>query len=304
MKIGWYRIGMVLACAGPSLFAATTQYKFSEAGNYPGAYRSFPLAANGRHIVGYYESGNAVNGYIQEGSKFKDLFPPGNKGSYVGGINRRGAAVGGFCPNGCNPNTGQHGFLHDHGVYTQIDYPSGVMGSTTTAFGINDQGQIVGGYCLPPSNVCPTNVVFSPANHGFLDDHGVFTQLDYPGAQYTEANAINNAGSIVGNYFINNSAPHAYLYQNGVYINIDVPDANLTFVSAINNLGVAAGNYQDHNFYVHGFLYQNGTFTTVDVLKATVSNLNGLDDAGEIVGIWSNVYHEGNLKGVPTGSLP
>lgn len=304
MKIGWYGITVSLVCVGASVFAATTQYKFSEAGNYPGAFMTLPLAVEGRYIAGYYESGNVVSGYTQTGMNFRQINPPGALTSYVGAINRKGLLVGGGCSFYCNPYTGQYAFVFDHGAYSRISYPGGGTSPGTTAFGINDQGQIVGGFC-PGHQTCPSEGGgITPANHGFLDDHGVFTQLDYPGAQYTEANGINDAGAIAGVYLVTSTGIHSFLYQNGLYTNIDMPGENWTIVSAINNLGVAAGVYQDRNLYVHGFLYQNGTFTTIDVPGATVSGIGGLDDAGVIVGAWSNAHRQGNFKGIPTSSLP
>jgi probable HAF family extracellular repeat protein len=293
-------VGMLCA-AGFAAFAAT-QYKFSLAGNYPGAFQTTPLAVHGKYIVGYYQSGNHVNGYLQWGTIFQNVYPPGSKSSYISAMNRYQDVVGGSCPNGCNPNTGQHGFLYSQGVYTQIDYPSGEQGTTTTAFGINDKGQIVGGYCLPPQSSCP-GATIDPANHAFLDDNGVFTQLDYPKAQLTEANAINDGGTIVGTYTAKNYL-HSYFYQNGVYTNIDVPGQNWTFVSTINNHGVAAGFYQDKNLNVHGFLYEHGRFTTIDRPGATATSITGFDDAGVIVGIWANGSDEGNFKGVPVLPSP
>ena len=90
--------------------------------------------------------------------------------------------------------------------------PPPPMESTTLA-------EIVGGYCPPNSPNCP-NGVFLPPIHGYLDDHGAFTTLDYPGAEVTGASVINNAGTIVGTYDIDLTGPHAFLYQNGVYTNI------------------------------------------------------------------------------------
>jgi uncharacterized membrane protein len=297
MKSKWWIFTGVLVCLVASALAATTQYKFSLAGNYPGAFQTIPLAVHGRYIGGYYHSGNVVSGYLQKETTFEQINPPGALTSYISAINRSGMLVGGSCPVYCNQNTGQHGFLYSQGIYTQIDYPSGLPGTTTTAFGINNKGQIVGGYCIPPQSACPASEV-NPAEHGFLYDHGVFTQLDYPGAQLTEAVAINDAGTIAGTYVAKNFL-HSYLYQNGVYTNIDVPGQNYTFVSGINNHGVAAGSYQAKNSYVHGFFYENGVFTTIDRPGATVTSVNGFDDAGVIVGFWANGSHEGNFKGVP-----
>ena len=65
--------------------------------------------------------------------------------------------------------------------FTTIDVLNSV---TTNAFGINNQGQIVGGY----------------DGHGFLLSRGTFTTIDVPNSQGTGANRINDRGQIVGNY--------------------------------------------------------------------------------------------------------
>jgi probable HAF family extracellular repeat protein len=61
----------------------------------------------------------------------------------------------------------------------------------TQAYGINDEGQIVGNF----SN--------STGEHGFLDVGGSFTQIDVPGATSTDVFGINDAGQIVGRFFLN-----------------------------------------------------------------------------------------------------
>jgi probable HAF family extracellular repeat protein len=246
-------------------FASTIQYRFSPAGNFPGATYSIPLADNLRQIVGYYVAPGVSAGYIESlphvlkdgPPSFLALAPPGNAGSYALGINAHGVAVGGFCgPPFCNATAADHGFTYSNGIYTTIDFPQ--SGVTTAAYGINDLGEIVGGFCISPS-ACPVGA-FTRTGHGFLDNQGVFTQLDYPGSQDTQADAINNAGVITGAYDINESGPHGFLYQNGAFTNIDVPGGSFTYPTAINNNGVVAGYYQTPDFNVHGFLYRNGAF--------------------------------------------
>jgi probable HAF family extracellular repeat protein len=289
---------LLLVCAAAAALAATIHFRFSQAGNFPGATYTYPLAVGAKDIiVGYYEAPELWSGYIQRGSTFKAIAPPGSPSSYVSGINRHSVMVGGFCDNGCNAMTGMHGFTYDHGTFTTIDYPNLPMGSSTTAYGINNLGQIVGGYCLKAPN-CPPGA-FLPPTHGFLDDHGAFTTLDYPGAVATGAAAINDAGAIVGTYDIGLTGPHSFLYQNGFYINIDFPNANFTVATAINNDGLVAGYYTTTSGNEYGFEFQNGTFTTIEAKGATATVLNGLNDAGVIVGFWNNGVTQETFKGIP-----
>src|SRR5215831_8027713 len=86
-------------------------------------------------------------------------------------------------------------------TFTTLDDPLAAFG--TTAFGINDAGQIVGAY--------------TDANrhgHGFLYSGGTFTNLDDPlGTFGTFAFGINNAGQIVGYYIDASSNTHGFLYN-------------------------------------------------------------------------------------------
>jgi probable HAF family extracellular repeat protein len=172
---------------------------------------------------------------------------------------------------------------------------------STAVYGINDLGQIVGGFC-PTSTVCAGTFV-NPTAHAFLDDHGTFTQLDYPGmVDGTQANAINNAGQIVGTYGDLMGAPNSFVYQNGVYTNINYPSAVWTDATAINNHGVVAGSYQSYQhgqLFVHGFLYKNEKFETVDHPNTGDTGLQGLNDDRVIVGGWAPNGGFANFKGIP-----
>jgi uncharacterized membrane protein len=157
----------------------------------------------------------------------------------------------------------------------------------------------VGGYC-PGINSCPGGIN-QPSTHGFLDDNGVFTSLDYPGAQQTQALAIDNFGAIVGIYLINLTGPHAFLYQNGAYKNIDFPGA-ATWSGAVNNQGVVAGYYSGSTG-LHGFRFQNGVFTTIDVPGASTTSVTGISDSGEIVGVDASRGSTENFKGISVGAM-
>jgi probable HAF family extracellular repeat protein len=74
-------------------------------------------------------------------------------------------------------------------TYTTLNDPSATTG--TKAFGINDAGQIVGGYDAGSIGTV----------HGFLLSGGTYTTLDDPGTDQTQLSRINNAGEIAGFYF-------------------------------------------------------------------------------------------------------
>jgi probable HAF family extracellular repeat protein len=89
-------------------------------------------------------------------------------------------------------------------IYTTLDDPAAANG--TFANGINDAGQIVGGYSGSNND-----------NHGFLynPNGGTYTTIDDPLARNgTQAQGINDMGQIVGLYFNSNSIDPAasFLY--------------------------------------------------------------------------------------------
>jgi uncharacterized membrane protein len=75
-----------------------------------------------------------------------------------------------------------------------------VPGSTcTSASKINEQGQIVGGYCD------------GGTSHSFLWDGSTFTTITIPNSTNDQALGINNRGQIVGGYVDTQGIEHGYL---------------------------------------------------------------------------------------------
>jgi probable HAF family extracellular repeat protein len=75
---------------------------------------------------------------------------------------------------------------------------------TTVAHGINDDGQIVGGFQVEAGGLL--------VDHGFLRDAaGSFTVIDVPGALSTEVFGINDSGQIVGSFSDASFNRHGFL---------------------------------------------------------------------------------------------
>jgi probable HAF family extracellular repeat protein len=223
------------------------------------------------------------------------------------GINNLGQIVGA-------DQTNFRGFVLSGTSYSLL----APFGIGSQASGINDSGDIVGRFVVPPM-----------MTHGFLYNGGKYTQIDVPrpGGQ-TGANGINNAGDIVGSYLtgpaptykgfllsagsyttfsvpsagvtepfnINDSGQiagiyaralgtgyHGFLLSGGIYTNIDVPGATETIVGGINNAGQIVGYYTAEGRQ-HGFVFSSGNYATVDFPDSTVTAIWGSNDAGQIVG--------------------
>ncbi len=132
--------------------------------------------------------------------------------------------------------------LAESDTFTTIDFPGA---SSTSAFGINPRGDIVGQYDDSAG-----------VTHGFLLSGGEFTSIDFPGASSTDADGINPRGDIVGRYRDVGGTFHGFLLLNeGItYITFDPPGATETFAAGINDSGEIVGFYVDVGGTTHGFL--------------------------------------------------
>jgi probable HAF family extracellular repeat protein len=120
-----------------------------------------------------------------------------------------------------------------------------------------------------------------------------YQTLDYPGAQPTLANGINNGGQIVGTYnggqLVRLSPAFGYSYANGNYIPIDYAGANFMEAYGINDTGQIVGGVVTDTW--HGYLLSGGVYTaSFDYPGASGTSAQGINNAGQIVG---GTYYNG-----------
>ena len=175
----------------------------------------------------------------------------------------------------------------------------------TIVGGINNAGQIVGGYLASDGS-----------RHGFLLSGGVYTTINNPNApNSTELTGINNLGQIVGAYDLNplTLGDHGLEGAHGFSTNtlgtsfspIDFPGAASTTPAKINDSGSVVGVYRvNTNDPGQGFLLSAGNYSTVDVNipgdpSTFGTHANGINNAGLIVG----QYHSGQAPNPHEGYL-
>ena len=208
--------------------------------------RSWPDQGVSSRMVSISESGQMV-GLAYDGSRnyaaqwggegVVELLPgavPGVHLTYANDVNDNGWSVG---------------YFHDYAHYThnraclwrsptEMDYILGDTEVDSEAKAVNDIGQIVG-----------TAYTAEGTNEAFLWHNGIFRYLAKPdGITWANANGINNAGQIVGDFglliegdFDPIYSRDAYIWENGLFQLL--PSAyGYSEAVAVNNMGWAVGS--------------------------------------------------------------
>src|SRR5215468_228064 len=143
-------------------------------------------------------------------------------------------------------------------TFSSFDYPGGMP---TVANGINNNGDIVGGYRPDPD--------FLHDNAYLRDSGGAFTTINLPvsGAFTTVANGINDSGTIVGYFADDTLAHHGFIDMGGSFTIFQVPGEvrpnNNTEANGINNGGAVVGHYADFTID-RGFMKAGVNITTIN----------------------------------------
>jgi probable HAF family extracellular repeat protein len=171
-------------------------------------------------------------------------------------------------------------FTHSGNDYQIFNVP----GSTAAIlFTINSLGVMGGAY----------NDVANKL-HGFVDDAGAITNVDFPGAMQTAVVGINDAGDTSGIWIDAANKTHGFVNKAGIFTAIDHPGAIITEVTGINASGDVTGIWEDASSVSHGFIWSNGAFTNIDFPGATSTAIFGINDSGEVAGYYidaSSVTH-------------
>ncbi len=214
---------------------------------------------------------------------------PTASGTFPTALNLGGTVAGDYI----DPSTGFHGFIRTPaGAIVSFNPPTdSPAAGTTIVFGLNNPGAVVGIY----------NQANTFVQTGFLrDGSGNFSDIAPNGATLTEANSINDAGTIAGSWVDSAKPAHTHGFvrsASGVYTTFDVTGASSLTVAGINNSGVVAGTYFDTALHSHGYSRSAaGTITTFDAPSPNVDlQVFGIDDSGNITG-WAG-------NGLATGTV-
>ncbi len=136
-----------------------------------------------------------------------------------------------------------HAFVGDVENYTVFDYPDPTV-VTTTPFGVNNAGALVGQYGLADGSW-----------HAFEYDDGRFMNIDPPDAAGAGATMVNNSTVIVGGYWRQQDEHvRGFVLKLGQYSDFTVPGSLGNWPYFLNDRGQISGVYFDSNFVWHGYV--------------------------------------------------
>jgi uncharacterized membrane protein len=260
---------------------AKADYLFTVLPDVPGAMNdsiSFTGINNAGQIVGSYLDANEnEHGFLLSGGKYtsfdvpRSLIPsPGVVGTYPTAINDFGQIIGWAVVNSKPPPSGQDvGFLFNisAGTYTAIVAKNPLSTYTSTVpNGINNAGQIVGGYADERGSI-----------HGFLLNGGTYTTIDVPGSvngSFTTIRAINNAGQMLVD-----SSLGSFLLSGGTYNPLMVPGGAAAL--GLNDADEIVGMALDQTY---GFVLNDSVLTTFRVPGSMFMQAWAINDSGQILG--------------------
>ena len=315
-----------LVCAS-SLGAGTIQlydYGTLDTGtNYTANAYATGINASGQ-VVGYSEtsSHSITHGFLLSSGVLKDLGTLGGitDNSYAQSITDAGTIVG---YSNLSGSLTTHAFIYSGNVITDIDGSSG----TTYGYGINSAGVVVGSqspsfYGIPhgfvKSSGTFTNtgtfagaginasgrvvgyvLLSSGYQHATSYLNGTTTDLGVIAGNYSNGNAINASGQMVGqsDYDIYNNS-HAFFYSGNTMTDLGSLGGNHSAAFGVNSYGQVVGDAYSNNpkylygvpkpsFIDHAFLYSNGHMYDLNDyistgLGITLTQAVAINDSGVI----------------------
>ena len=211
--------------------------------------------------------------------------------AYAYGINNAGTVVG-----WSSTPTSARGFTYRNGVMTALGTLSGASSPYSKAYGINEAGIVVG-----------TSTV-SYGTHAVSFSSGAVNDLGSLGGKDAQANAINSAGTIVGNSQIANGNVHAFSYSNGVMTDLGTLGGAHSQAYGINDTGVIVGSSKTASNDSHAFSYSGGVMTDLGTLSGTTSEARFITNDSTIGGGFGTptggggfILSNGMMTGIASG---
>jgi probable HAF family extracellular repeat protein len=226
---------------------------------------------------------------MSSGSPAQQLYSLTDLGSLGRGVNALGAinasgqvagssAVSGSCPI-CTSNLTQHAFLFSGGTMQDI----GTLGGNySSAFGLNDLGQVTGMSYVSPN-------LGAVDYHAFVYSNGTMTDIGTLGGAQSAGLGINNKGQVTGwSLPATGSDDHVFLYSNGTMQDLG-PGLGLGINASGQITGASSGR---------AFIYSDGVMHDIGTLGSSGSNSAGfaINASGQVAGFSNTADPLGPLE--------
>ena len=200
-----------------------------------------------------------------------DLGTLGGRTSSAVGISDNGQVVGWSL----NTEGRQHAFLYSNGAILDL----GTLSNTTDsiAFGVNNQGQVVG------ESFSGNNPSYT-GSRGFLYSNSAMQELGSLAGGNTQAFGINNAGQVVGESR-SASAAHAFVCSGGTFHDLGTLTGSYSSALCINDNGDVVGYFGFSGpTACNSFLYTGGTMRDLGTLGGLMAKACAINNLGQVVG--------------------
>jgi len=269
------------------MFPARAAIPLINLGSLGGDYSSALAINDHGEIVGFSRaSDGTLHAFLYQNGLLSNLDARPGDQSIASAINDAGRIVGSRLSNAVTNEFGvsyqSQAVLFDRGSLLTLEPGTNNSG----AAGINNRGQIVGGYALSGG-----------ASHAFLYRKSLTTDLGTLGGATSGATGINDRGEIVGSSDMapGSLAYHPFFYRHGLMQDLGTLGGSRGAANAINDLGEIVGySSTTSNLEIHPFLYSHGHMQDLGTLGGTqhfpggaytIDNYaSAINDWGQIVG--------------------
>jgi probable HAF family extracellular repeat protein len=252
--------------------------------------------------IGGSTTGTQTRAFLWQEGALQDIGTLGGPDAIAAFVSNSGQVAGfSYTSSTINSTTGlptTHPFLWKNGKMTDLGTLGGTLaGSVLNNMlgGVNNQGQVVGLSTLAGDAGCTGSLagcVFMP----FLYSNGNMINLNTHGGtgRPLSANALNDAGQVVGGGMFPGPIFDAYLWQSDVatdlgHLSGDCQSEGWAINASGTVVGVSVACSGMHNTTQRGFVWQNGNMTDLSTLVPPGSSMQltwpeAINDAGEITG--------------------
>jgi probable HAF family extracellular repeat protein len=248
-------------------------------------------------LGGGFTNGTETRGFLWQNGQIRDLGTLGGPDAQAFGLNDRGQVVGisyiNLTPNPITgvPPANPFFWTEDRGM---IDLGT-LGGAWGAANALNNRGQVIGTSSLAADPGACLGIGNTANCHPFFWDDGRLVDLnaDTIGGRPVTAQAINDAGEVVGNAVFPNGAIYgdAYLWKDGVITKLGAfPGDCYSEAFAINSRGQAVGQHFNCDtgsggsvLWEHGAMFDLNTLIPANS-DLLLDNTFAINDRGEIAG--------------------